>query len=259
MINGLVIGLALCGLVASSIARADEYRRFETRPGVTVSAIVVAPQDARAVAVLFSGGRGVIGVRPEGTIRSGRNFLVASRDRFAQNGIIAVVVDAPSDHIDDGLEDGFRESAAHIEDIRLVIRALRRDYKLPVWLVGASRGSTSVASAGIALQDAPPDGLVLTSSISRENRRGGNLLDMKLTEIQVPTLVAHHLNDDCRVTPYDGAVEIADSLTAAANPELLAFDGGDQTGNACKPFSHHGFLGQRDVVVRTIAAWIHAH
>lgn len=259
MINPLVVGVALLCLIASNIAQADEYRRFETRPGVTVSAIVVAPKVLRAVAVLFSGGRGVIGVKPEGTIRYASNFLVASRERFARNGIVAVVVDAPSDRIREGLEDGFRESAAHADDIRHVIRALRRDYKLPLWLVGTSRGSTSVANAGIRLQDAPPDGLVLTSSISRENRRGGNLLDMKLSEIRVPTLVAHHLEDDCWVTPYDGAVEIKDALTGAGRTELMAFDGGEETGKPCKPFSHHGFLGQRDAVIRTIADWIHAH
>ncbi|MBT5110848.1 MAG: alpha/beta hydrolase [Rhodospirillaceae bacterium] len=259
MIKPLVVGLALLCLTASNISRADEYRRFETRPGVTVSAIVVAPKVPRAVAILFSGGRGVIGVRPEGTIRYASNFLVASRDRFARNGIVAVVVDAPSDRINEGLEGGFRESAAHADDIRHVIQALRRDYKLPLWLVGTSRGSTSVANAGIRLQDAPPDGLVLTSSISRENRRGGNLLDMKLSEIRVPTLVAHHLEDECWVTPYDGAVEIEDALTGAGRAELMAFDGGEQSGNPCKPFSHHGFLGQRDAVIRTIADWIHAN
>jgi hypothetical protein len=250
---------ALFALAVPERAQADEYWGFETRPGVIVPAIITAPLRPRAVAVLFTGGRGIVGARPDGTMRHKTNFLVANRARFARNGLVAVVVDAPSDRARNGLEDGFRESRDHAEDIRLVILALRRTYDLPIWLVGTSRGSTSVANAGIRLQAAPPDGLVLTSSISQENRRGGNLLDMNLKAIRTPTLVAHHLDDDCWVTPYSGAVKIESALTNTVDGALMAFDGGEQTGNSCKPFSHHGFSGQRDAVVRAVSEWIFAH
>jgi len=251
-----VVTLALFALVVPETTHADEYREFVTRPGVIVPAIIVVPPQPRAVAVLFMGGRGVVGVKPDGTMRYTSNFLVASRGRFARNGIVAVVIDAPSDRTQDGLEDGFRESRYHAEDIRLLIWALRQTYDVPIWLVGTSRGSTSVVNAGIRLQAAPPDGLVLTSSISQENPRGGNVLDMNFAAITAPTLVAHHLKDDCWVTPYSGAVEIASALSKTTYVALMAFDGGKQAKNSCKSLSYHGFLGLRDAVVRAISAWI---
>jgi hypothetical protein len=237
-------------------ATADDYRAFETRPGVTVPALIVAPDNPRAVAILFTGGKGVIGAQPDGSLKSGANFLVESRYRFADNGLIAVVLDAPSDHADGGLDSDFRESAAHAEDIRRVMAAVRKAYDLPVWLVGTSRGTISVANAGIRLRASPPDGLVLTSSIGHENPRGGNLLDLELGDIRAPVLVAHHLEDDCWVTPYSGAVEIEERLTGASALSLIAIEGGAQKGNTCKPYSHHGFWGRRDAVVKAISGWI---
>jgi len=96
-------------------------------------------------------------------------------------------------------------------------------------------------NAGIRLQAAPPDGLVLTSSISQENRRGGNVLDMNLAAITAPTLVVHHLKDDCWVTPYSGAVEIESALSKSTYVALMAFDGGKQAENSCKSLSHRVF------------------
>ena len=78
--------LALFALVVPETTHADEYREFVTRLGVIVPAIIVAPPQPRAVAVLFTGGRGVVGVKPDGTMRYTSNFLVASRGRFARNG-----------------------------------------------------------------------------------------------------------------------------------------------------------------------------
>jgi hypothetical protein len=236
--------------------RADTYRAFETRPGVMTPALIVAPEHPRAVVILFTGGKGVIGAQSGGTLKSGANFLVESRYRFAEHGLVAMVLDPPSDHADGGMESDFRQSATHAADIGRVMVALRKTYDLPIWLVGTSRGTVSVANAGIRLRESPPDGLVLTSSIAHENPRGGNLLDLNLGEIRPPVLVAHHLEDDCWVTPYAGAVEIEEALTGSRAVTLLAIEGGAQKGNTCKPYSHHGFWGRRDAVVKAIADWI---
>lgn len=243
---------------------AAEYRGFKTRRGVTVPTVIVTPDNPKAVAILFAGGSGTIGVKKDGQIRRGGNFLVASREKFAKNGIIAVVVDAPSDQTEGGakMEDYFRESAEHARDIGSIVAALRDSYNLPVWLIGTSRGSTSVASIAIRLnKKAPsrPNGIVLTSAISEENRRGGNLLDMDLSAIRLPTLLVHHVKDGCTVTPIWGASRIKDGLTGARPRELIEIKGGKTRGNPCGPKSHHGFLGQRGKVVKTIAQWIAAH
>ena len=251
-------------LAAIAEPAAAEYRRFETRKGVTVPTVIIAPDNPKAVAVLFAGGSGTIGIWPDGGIRRGGNFLVASRKKFANNGIVAVVIDAPSDQTEGGtlMEDQFRESHEHVQDISSIVAALRKTYGLPVWLIGTSRGSTSVTHAAIKLQaDGPgrPDGIVLTSGISEENRRGGNLLGMNLSAVRVPALVIHHVKDGCHVTPIFGASRIRDGLTGAEPRALIEIRGGKTKGNVCGPKSHHGFFGQREKVVKKIAQWITTH
>ncbi|MBT5896661.1 MAG: alpha/beta hydrolase [Rhodospirillaceae bacterium] len=245
-------------------ALAKDYRSFETREGVTVPTVIIAPHNPKAVVILFAGGSGTIRIQPDGTIRRAGNFLVASRKKFTKHGLVAVVIDAPSDQTDGGsvMEFDFRESEDHARDISLIVTALRKTYSLPVWLIGTSRGSTSVAGAGIRLQQKDPgrpDGIVLTSAISEDNRKGGNLLDMKLSAIRVPTLVVHHVKDGCHVTPHYGVSRIMDGLTGARITELITIKGGNTKGDPCGPKSHHGFLGQRGKVVKKIALWIKAH
>ncbi|MGT2490597.1 hypothetical protein ACU4GD_08910 [Cupriavidus basilensis] len=68
--------------------------------------------------------------------------------------------------------NGFRQSAEHAEDARAVIAWMRGHTSLPVWLAGTSRGTQSVAAIAIRLADGGgPDGIVLTSTILREERR----------------------------------------------------------------------------------------
>ncbi len=256
-----MIGIILFVAFLTPYAKASEYRGFETRNGVTVPTVIVAPDHPRAVAILFTGGSGTIGIQKDGEIRRGGNFLVASRKKFAQNGIVAVVIDAPSDQTEGGsvMNDEFRDSDEHAMDIGLVIAALRKTYSLPVWLIGTSRGSSSVAAVAIRLRKGGPDGIVLTSAISVEHKRGGNLLDMELSAIRMPALVVHHVDDGCHVTPNYNASRIRDGLTGARARELIAIKGGKTKGDPCGPRSHHGFLGQRGKVIKEIAQWIAAH
>ena len=243
---------------------AAEYRRFETREGVTVPTVILTPDHPKAVVILFAGGSGTIRVQHDRSIRRAGNFLVASRKKFAKQGLVVVVIDAPSDQTEGGseMEFDFRETREHARDIGLIVTALRKSYDLPVWLIGTSRGSTSVANAGIRLQKeglGRPDGIVLTSAISEYNRKGGNLLDMNLSAIRVPTLVVHHVKDGCHVTPYYGVSRIMDGLTGAGTTELITIKGGKTKGDLCGPKSHHGYLGQRGKIVKKLAQWIKNH
>jgi alpha-beta hydrolase superfamily lysophospholipase len=94
---------------------------------------------------------------------------VRSRERFVQQGFLVAVIDAPSDR-SQGLWD-FRTSAAHAEDIKHVILELKRIMDIPVWLIGTSMGTVSATNAAARLNEGGPDGLVLTSTITKESRR----------------------------------------------------------------------------------------
>ncbi len=213
-------GRALAGLLALGALvtagrpadAADGLRSVPTRPGVTVSVLLV-PAEATvpavgptatptATVVLFPGGHGRLALSPAGIGQLQRNFLVRSRTLFAAGGFLVALVDAPSDHAE---LLSFRSSAAHAEDVRHVIAALRALAPAPVWLVGTSMGTLSAASAAARLGPAAsggPDGIVLTSPVTLGSRRSGeSRRSVRLEDIRVPTLIVTHRDDTCRVSP----------------------------------------------------------
>jgi pimeloyl-ACP methyl ester carboxylesterase len=257
----LLAGLAVVGalLVARPVpALAEELKTIATRPGVTDSFLLVSPTAPPSAAViLFAGGHGGLALSGAGIGWGGGNFLVRNRGRFAAHGLLVAVIDAPSDRRDHGLWN-FRTSAAHAEDVKAVIAALRGLAGVPVWLVGTSMGTISAANAAARLKEGGPDGIVLTSSITRTNRVTGESVPMvKLDRITVPTLVVHHAHDACVVTPYGEARSLLKDLTRASRKELVTFDGGDPPrSDPCEPFAAHGYVGLDELVVTAIADWI---
>jgi pimeloyl-ACP methyl ester carboxylesterase len=246
-------------LAAVAVAgAAEEVRTIPTRPGVTQSFLLVRPSDPPvATVVLFAGGHGALGLGA-GRLGLAGNFLVRNRARFAGQGLLVAVLDTPSDR-PDGL-DGFRTSAAHADDVRLVIAALRQVAAVPVWLVGTSMGTVSAASAAARLGAAGADGLVLSSTVTRQGReRPESVGDVRLRNVRVPTLVVHHRDDACRATPYADTLALLRDLRQAPRRELLTFQDGDPPRSGpCEAHSAHGFFGLDAEVVAAIAGWIKA-
>lgn len=256
--------LALAALVTGALLvagapvgrAAADLRTIPSRPGVTQSFLLVRPAERpTAAVVLFAGGNGALKLGT-GRLGLGGNFLVRNRARFAEHGLLVAVVDAPSDR-PDGL-DGFRTTAAHADDVRAVIAALRADAAVPVWLVGTSMGTVSAANAAARLSAGGPDGLVLTSTVTRQGReRPESVGDVRLKDIRVPTLVVHHRQDACRSTPYADTVALLRDLAGAPRRELLTFEGGATPQSApCEARAAHGYFGLDAEVVAAIAQWI---
>jgi pimeloyl-ACP methyl ester carboxylesterase len=233
-----------------------------SRPGVTQSFLLVRPdREPVGSVVLFSGGGGNLRLAQRRGLDGHTNFLVRNRTRFAAHGFVVAVVDAPSDRATDGLTL-FRSTAGHAQDVHAVIEALRRLSPAPVWLVGTSMGSVSAANAAARLAGGPaaPDGLVLSSSVTRHSRREReSLSDVRLGAIAVPTLIVHHKDDECPVTPHRDAVALPKELKKAPTVEVVTFEGGDPAQSAaCEPLSPHGFFGLDGAVVERIARWMGA-
>lgn len=213
---------------------------------------VAAP---RAVAVLFAGGKGALAIDEAGGIGWGKgNFLIRARTYFLRHGFTAVSIDAPSDHA--GNLGSFRGTAAHATDIGAVIAHLRERYKVPVWLVGTSRGTLSAANAAARLRVHRPDGIVLTSSMLATG--ADSLFDFALEAIALPVLVTHHRADGCWATPPGGVEPLARKLTAAKPLAVRWYAGGEDRGDPCQARGHHGYAGIEETVVADIAAWIAA-
>jgi dienelactone hydrolase len=251
--------LLLCwtGFAMAKDQPSEKVVDIPTRPGVKERMLVLTPPDPKAAVVLFAGGHGGLQITPTGSFTWGQNnFLVRSRQLFADQGFLVVVVDAPSDHQRAPFLSGFRTSPEHAADIKAVIAWIRKQANLKVWLVGTSRGTESAAYVATQLHGSDgPDGLVLTSTILTDTKETP-VTALPLERLRIPVLVVHHEQDGCAHCPFSEVPKLMSKFKAAPKKELMPFKGGENRGDPCEAFAYHGFNGLERDVVGKIAAWI---
>ncbi len=253
-------GLLLAFGLGSVPAVAQEIVDIPTRAGVTQRMIVIAPPAPKAAVILLAGGHGGLQITPQGTMKWGEGtFVVRTRQMFADQGLFVAVVDAPSDQQNEPFLSGRRQLPNHVADLKAVIAWVRDRAKVPVWLVGTSRGTQSAGYIATQLTGSDgPDGIVLTSTILAD-KSSRAVPKMELKKIQIPVLVVHHESDGCNLCSFRDIPALMDGLTATRKKELLAFRDGQTQGDPCKALAYHGFNGiEREVVERT-AQWIFAN
>src|SRR4030042_5071560 len=91
--------IVLIGLSQSALAQVSQkVVDIPTRPSVTQRFVYFAPESPKAAVILFAGGHGGLQIFPNGSFKWGEgNFLVRTRQLFAENGLAVIVVDTPSD------------------------------------------------------------------------------------------------------------------------------------------------------------------
>ena len=248
----LLIALAL--FLPFGASSAEDIVILSTRGGVTQSYLLSSPPagKARAVAVLFPGDAGKVDLEREAArvLLDRGNFLVRSRRLFTGSGIVAAVMDAPSDQ-PRGMEDEFRLGSAHAEDVGRVVADLKSRFPgLPVFLVGTSRGAISAAAAGSRLGQAV-DGVALTATPFLASRRQPGLNGFDFSSVPVPLLFVHHVDDGCGSTPHSAAKRLADRY-----PVVSISGGLPAQSKPCEAMSPHGFLGREADTVEAIAKWM---
>lgn len=244
---------------AAAAAQAQPVRVVDlpTRLGVTQRLLVLGPAEPRATVILFAGGHGGLQITDDGAITWGRgNFLVRSRQLFADQGLRVVLIDAPSDRQRPPYLAGYRQTPEHVADVKAVIAWSREQARKPVWLIGTSRGTQSVAHVATQLGGADaPDGLVLTSTLLSDDR-SRPVPEMAIDKLRLPVLVVHHEQDGCRHCAYAGVPRLMERLSQVSRKSVIAMKGGTDQGDPCEAAGHHGFAGlEADVVART-ARWM---
>ena len=251
----LAAGFALAGPLA-----AQEIVTVSAREGATQSFFVanmggVKPE---AAALLFIGGGGNIRLRMEdGQVKFGAgNFLPRSRAEFIRNGILPVIMDVPSDqNTANGMGDGFRMGDAHLADVRAVVAEVKKRFPgLPVFLVGTSRSTVSIAYLARRMGPDEVKGGVLSSSLFRSGtslRAAPMLGAFDWSEAKLPLLFVHHREDACGATPYASAAPLA-----ARFPLVSVKGGKPPESGPCDPYHAHGFWGMEAPTVDAIAAWM---
>jgi len=258
-LRAALAALLLVGVSASPSGSAGTQQVVDvpTRPGVTQRFVLLTPPQPKAAVVLFAGGHGGLQISDDGQFRWGAgNFLVRSRQMFADRELAVAIVDAPSDRQSAPFLSGFRQTREHATDIKAVIAWLREHVQVPVWLVGTSRGTQSAAFLATQLTGRDgPDGLVLTSTILTDNR-GRPVPAMELDKLQIPVLVVHHEQDGCSLCLFRDMPPLMQKLATLQRKELLAIKGGQSRGDPCEAFAYHGYNGIEREVVAQIAGWI---
>ncbi len=239
-------------------AMQESFHSISTRDGVEQPLWLEEPDNPSHIIIIFTGGKGKLKISEDGIGRNG-NFQVRTRHMFVEHGMTVVVVDKPDDR--NNLYR-FRKTSEHAQDIKAVMDFMRKRLPgKPLWLVGTSRGAISAANIAARISGKEsPDGIVLTSSVTIQSNSGlDSLDDIDLSAITAPTLIVHHEDDGCYVTPYDDAELLLPSLTSVKAKAFMKFSGGDTTGNPCKGKSYHGFLGIERQVITSIIDWIKSH
>ncbi len=223
------------------------YLDFSTAPPLLVELKIIG------VAILFAGGKGVLKIGEMGGIgKQNGNFFIRSAGMFRNQGFVTAIIDGPTDRPFD--LHGFRGSEDHAKDVAAVIAFLRKEYGLPVWLFGTSRGTNSVANAAVRLQRPKgPDGIVLTSTLLEGNSTGDQVLEYSLSKIRIPVVIAHHRKDSCSKTPPGNVEDLVDALKNAKILDVLWYEGGKPQGDECQAYHYHGFMGIELQVVNDIA------
>ena len=255
-----VLIVAVTLLKLGSPVRAQEIITLPTRPNVTQTYFLTsAPKQLQAIAILFPGSGGLIHLRSEGGQPkfAGGNFLVRSRAEFVMRGVIAAIIDAPSDQQSGwGMSDEFRLGAEHAVDMNVVIEDLKKRLPhTPIFLIGTSRGTISAAALG-ARFGTKVAGIALTATMFREAGRttrepGPGLSRFDFTTIPVPILFAHHVSDQCRYTPYGDAARLSEKY-----PLITVWGGLPPESTPCEARSQHGFLGKESETVEQIVNWM---
>ena len=258
MLKGLLTVVWLLILFAASSAQ--EIVTLSTRPGVTQTYFLASvPKKPQAIAVLFPGGGGFIRIRREEDkikFESG-NFLVRTRGEFVKRGVVAVLLDAPSDQQRNwGMTDEFRLSEQHFTDISAVVADLQGRFPgLSLFLVGTSRGTVSVAALAARFGQRIT-GAILTSTMFRpaggaSGEPGPGLSKFDFATITIPVLLVHHVSDQCLVTPYAEAARLVDRYTL-----ITIFGGRPPQSNPCAESSAHGYFGREPETVEQIVNWM---
>lgn len=248
-------GLASQGAQAQSTPRVVD---IPTRTGVTQRFVYIAPAQPKATVILFAGGHGGLQIKDSGSFGWGNgNFLVRTRQQFADAGLAVAVIDAPSDKQSPPFLSGNRQRPEHVTDVKAVIAWLKQQAPVPVWLVGTSRGTQSAAY--IATEASPaqggPDGIVLTSTILTDPA-GRAVPKMPVEKLAIPVLVVHHEQDGCKLCAFSDMPQLMDKLAKTPKAELISVTGGQNKGDPCEAMAYHGFNGIEADVIGKISRWV---
>ena len=261
-----ISALLLVLLFSSQLHASNESLvEVETRPGVKQKFIIIEPDQPIAAVILFEGAHGGLDLyatsgKP-GIKWGAEGFLARKRQSFTKHGFLVALIDSPTDK--KKMDAIWRMSSEHAEDIHSVIKTIKKQADVPIWVVGMSMGSFSAASTAIRLRS-DINGLIVVSSITRSKKKWDiypshpkGIINMNYDTLLVPALIVTHKEDGCDLSPAEDAPALKDALINSQKVEVLYFTGGKKAkSKPCQSLSAHGFYGIEEEVVKAISEFI---
>lgn len=260
-VAALLTGWLLPGL-------ASELVTLETRPGVTVSVMVLKPPGPpKGVLIAYVGGEGTLGLTTLlgkaviGNSSYEQGFLVRNREQWVAAGYALLLPDVPSDR--KTLNYIYRLGEHQVDDALPVVDLARQRFGMAPWLLGTSASSMTVANLA-SRPDLQLGGIVLSASVTTMPPSYGafrthpeGTASARLQDVTVPALVLAHQDDACELSPPADSAKLVARLTAAPRKTERLFTGGTRPRSGpCLALSPHGFYGVEAEVERAITDFI---
>jgi pimeloyl-ACP methyl ester carboxylesterase len=216
-----------------------------------------APPHPRATLVMLPGGSGDIGVRRDGGLRHGDNFVVRTRADWLARGYAVLIPDT----VDQANLRGVRSSPVYGRLVDGLAAYAQEQSPVPVFLVGTSQGTIAAMNGAAHARPGLIAGLVLSEPVSVPGRLSAEtVFDADPQDVRVSVLVVANHDDACGVAPPEMASRIAASVTRSPSVRVLAVSGGMQSSDrACGSLSPHGYYGIEQEVVGGIVEWLQTH
>jgi hypothetical protein len=264
ILNALGVLFALASV--APVMAGNELASIEVRPGVSMKMMIMEPDSKpKGILLLYAGGVGTLELGSffgKPTIGNyATNFLVRVRDKFVDNGYVTALPDVPSDR--KKLDYKYRLGDEQVIDVKSTVAYLMNRYGLPIWLVGTSASSLSVAHAASHVSD-QISGIVLTASVTHVPSNYAvysgfpqGTASTNLSTLGIPALIVSNTEDACNLSPSADSELIKSRLTHSPRVEVKYFSGGDTPrSDPCEALSRHGFLGIENDVVASILEFV---
>jgi pimeloyl-ACP methyl ester carboxylesterase len=225
---------------AAAIALLGAASTTVEQVGRTRAAIVLPDGKIAGSVIIIPGGTTEQTIDADGNGSNDGNFVMRIRTSFVDAGYAIAYLEQPA-------------------DLRAIIARMRKVAR-PVFLLSTSNG-TGVAAANAANLGADgPDGVVLTSTVTRTSRKfSHSAADANVEKITVPVLFIHNTNDGCSVSPASGVAQLMARFPKGADVTRIDVTSPVTGNDPCEPFSAHGYMGIEGDVTSKILAWMRAH
>ena len=137
----------------------------------------------------------------------------------------------------------------HQQRIFNVVTYYKEKSYLPVWIFGHSMGTVSVTEFvnGGREKEKLIAGVIVAGTYRSAT------VD---SDVKVPVLAIHHVDDGCASTPFVSSERIIEGRPKQSASQFIQIDGGISEGDVCGSRAYHGFNQKESEFVKAAAQFI---